>query len=252
MKMTLLEIVQDILSDMSSDFANSIGDTEESMQVAQIVKTTYHEMMNRREWPHLKKLTTLLSVANKKYPTMLLVPEMTKRLEWVTYNQKKELADPDSYNLIKFMEPNRFIQYTNSRNTDNDNVSVMENPNGVPIRIITNSPPTYWTSFNDETIVMDSYVSTIEDTLQGHNTQAELYVFPDWQDADDFVPDMPATLFPALLAEAKSTAFFTIKGVANEKAEQQSRRQQGFLSVRGWRLEGGIRYPDYGRKRWVR
>ncbi len=45
MKYTLLEIVQEILSDMDSDEVNSIDDTTESEQVATIVKSTYLSMM---------------------------------------------------------------------------------------------------------------------------------------------------------------------------------------------------------------
>jgi len=40
-KMTVLEIVQDILNDIDGDEVNSIDDTLESEQVAQIVKSTY-------------------------------------------------------------------------------------------------------------------------------------------------------------------------------------------------------------------
>jgi len=53
MKLTLLEIVQDIMNDMDGDEVNAISDTIESQQVAQIVKTTYLEMMANRNWPHL-------------------------------------------------------------------------------------------------------------------------------------------------------------------------------------------------------
>ena len=39
-KKNLLEIVQNILSDMDSEEVNTISDTVEAMQVAQIVETT--------------------------------------------------------------------------------------------------------------------------------------------------------------------------------------------------------------------
>ena len=43
MKMTLLEIVQNILSAMDAEEISSISDTIESQQVAEEVKTTYYE-----------------------------------------------------------------------------------------------------------------------------------------------------------------------------------------------------------------
>lgn len=252
MKMTLLEMVQDILSDMSGDYANTIGDTEESLQVAQIIKSTYHEMMNRREWPHLKKVTTLLSYSDSRYPTFLILPENTRRVEWITYRQTTKENPNASFSEVKFMEPGKFVQWTNSRSINNSNIEVIKTPEGVDLRIAKDCPPTYWTTFDDKIVVMDSYDVEIDDILQGINTQVELYVYPSWEDRNDFVPNMPAHLFPALLSEAKSTCFLVIKKMANEKAEQQSVRQQRVLSSNGWRLAGGISYPDYGRKRWTR
>ena len=40
-KMTVLEMVQDILNDMDSDEVNSINDTIEAQQVANTVRTVY-------------------------------------------------------------------------------------------------------------------------------------------------------------------------------------------------------------------
>ena len=51
--MTLLEIVQDILSDMDSDEVNSINDSVESLQVAQIVKTAYYNIVDGKDYPWL-------------------------------------------------------------------------------------------------------------------------------------------------------------------------------------------------------
>ena len=45
MKFTLLEMVQEILSDMDSDEVDSIEDTVEAEQVATIVRSTYLAMM---------------------------------------------------------------------------------------------------------------------------------------------------------------------------------------------------------------
>ena len=48
-KRTLLYIVQDIANDLDTDTINSINDTEESLQIAQIVQTTYYEIINKRD-----------------------------------------------------------------------------------------------------------------------------------------------------------------------------------------------------------
>ena len=59
MKKTLLEIVQNILNEMDSDEINSIDETVEASQVAQIVRSCYDEIISRDNWPHLKKMVQL-------------------------------------------------------------------------------------------------------------------------------------------------------------------------------------------------
>ena len=56
MRMTLLEMVTDILSDMESDPVTSYLDTPESQQVAQMLQTTYYNIIDGRDWPHLYNL----------------------------------------------------------------------------------------------------------------------------------------------------------------------------------------------------
>ena len=51
MKYTLLEMTQDILSNMSSDEVNSISDTPESLQVATIIKQKYYDIVSRGDLP---------------------------------------------------------------------------------------------------------------------------------------------------------------------------------------------------------
>lgn len=46
MRKTLLEMVQDILSEMDSDEVNSINDTVEAEQVATIIKNCYLALCN--------------------------------------------------------------------------------------------------------------------------------------------------------------------------------------------------------------
>ena len=70
----------------------------------------------------------------------------------------------------------------------------------------------------------------------------------DWIHEDSAVPSLPSEAFSGFLEEAKSTAFFVLKQMANQKAEQKAGRQQRWLSRKAWRTAGGVRYEDYGRK----
>lgn len=252
MKMSLLEIIQDIMSDMSSDAVNTLGETEESLQVAQIIKSTYNEMMTRREWPHLQRLINLTAYGSSNHPTLMIPPENLRRVEWINYNCRSKTAPEDNFQPVKYLTPDKFIQLTNTRDITKEGVALVILPSGTAVRILSNTPPSYWTSFDDELITFDSYDIGVENTLQGPQSQCFAHVYPTWKTEDDFVPDLPSHLFPALLAEAKSVCFYTLRKEANEKAEQQSGRQQRVMSMQGWKMAGGITYPNYGRGQWKR
>jgi hypothetical protein len=108
--------------------------------------------------------------------------------------------------------------------------------------------PSFWTSFDDDYIVCDSYDAQVDDTLQSSKTQVLAYMEPLWVHNDTAVPDLPSEAFPALLEEAKSTAFLVLKQMANQKAEAKAQRQQRWLSRKAWRTHGGVRYENYGRR----
>lgn len=247
MKMTLLEIVRDILSEMDSDDVNSITDTVEAMQVAQIVKTTYMEITSNRNWPHQKKLIQVDASGTLERPTHLRLPDNVKELEFFRYDKNKtgDLTKME-YRDVQYRHPDEFLRITSSLNRS-DNVRVVTDFNGTPIVIKTNQAPSFWTSFDDTYMVCDSYNSYVDDTLKKSKTQCLVYTNPTWVHMDDAYPDLPDEAFAALLSEAKSTAFIAVKQMANEKAEQKSVRQQRWLSRKAWRANGGVRYDNYGR-----
>lgn len=248
-KMNLLEIVQSILSDMDSDNVNSINDTIESLQVANIVKTTYFELIDRRDWPHLHQLVALNSVSDVSRPNYLKLPDSVVELEFLQYNKRKSTDTKDRYEPVTYLYPDDFILKANALDSSKATVTSVTDTSGVKINVTTDRAPTYWTSFDDEYIVFDSYDSDVDTTMQGSKTQCRGIIYPSWSALDTFTPDLPADSFSLLLEEAKSAAFLVIKQVANEKAEQRSRRQQVRQTQKSYRAKGGVRYPNYGRKR---
>lgn len=246
MKMTLLEMVQDILSDMDADEVNSLDDTIESQQVAQIIKTCYYEMMGNRNWPHTRKLFQLDSAGSLSKPNYLKLPENLKEMSNFKYDTGTSL-EPLIKDVI-YKEPDAFLRYISTRTNNSGNLSIVTDYSGAKLSIFNDTQPQYWTSFDDTYLVTDSWDSAVEATLQKSKTQCLAYVVPEWVRTNEAVPDLPIDAFPALLEEAKSTAFLALKQVANQKAEQKAGRQQRWLSRKAWRAEGGIQYADFGRK----
>lgn len=243
-KQTLIEIVTDILNDMDGDYVTSINDTEESQQVAQIVKSTYQALMSNRNWPHTKRLIQLTPFSDDTLPTHMKMQDDIK--EMVSINYFNEDNDTPRFTEIKWKEPDDFLRLSNNRSLD-DRLAVTD-PTGVLVYVGTKYSPSYFTTFNDDTLIFDSYNADVDDSLQSSKIQAVAYVIPSFELEDDFVPDLPLEAFTLLIEEAKSKAMFHLKQMADTKAEQESGRQNRWLSRKSWRAKGGILYPNYGRK----
>lgn len=249
-KHTLLDIVQEILSDMNSDAVNSISDTVESMQVATIVKRTYINLCNDRIWPAYKRLLKLVPYGDGTRPVYMKFDEAVIQLDWIKYDVREAVSDPENYQDVQYCPPDQFIEILMGRDPSASNVETVLDPhNSVPLFVLNDAAPSYWTTFDDDSIVFDSYDAAVDSTLQASKTQAYGEVEPDFEMSDTFVPNMPLKYFPLLVNEAKSVAFLKIKEVASQPDMYASMRQKGWLSRNKHRGQPyGIRYPDYGRK----
>jgi hypothetical protein len=207
MQKTLLEIVQDILNDMDSDSVNSIDDTEEARQVAQIVRTTYEKWLAARDdWPFLRTLSQLTGLGDLDNPTKMQIPEDMTKVEWVKYNKKD----------VTYLPPKEFKDMLDTRTETTDIVDA----NGY----ILNADPTYWTSYDEEYIHFDGYDSAVDTTLQQSKSVVYGLITPDWEHEDQFTPVLPAKMFPAFIADAKGTAFLALKQQAQAKEEEYARK----------------------------
>lgn len=200
--MTLLEMVQDILNDMDSDPANSIDDTVESGQVAQIVKTAYFKLVTSRDdWPFLRTLTQLTGLGDTSHPTKMRIPTGMNKIYWLKYNKKD----------VSYLEPKEFKDLLDKRTERADVVDA----DGYGLNV----DPSYWTSYDDDYIFFDSYDSDADSTLQQSKSSCYGILVPSWTHSDSFTPTLPAKMFPTLLADAKGTAFLALKQQGNAKEE---------------------------------
>jgi|TARA_R110000803_G_scaffold59452_2_gene118048 hypothetical protein len=246
-KMTLLEMTQDILSDMDSDEVNSINTTPESLQVAQIIKTSYYNIVDGTDYPFLYELFRMNTSGTSDRPTHMTLPDTVVDLKWIKYNTKKLAGDKDLYKSVVYKTPEDFMQIVDQRDSTDTNIKVVTDSTGISINVFKNKQPQCFTSFDDESLVFDSYLSSLETNLQNSKTQCWGKRSVAFTLSDTFIPDIPVQLFSYLLAEAKSTAFVVLKQMANPKAEQTATSQRRRMSQDAWRLKNGISYPNYGR-----
>lgn len=234
-KLTLLEMVQDILSSMDSDDVNSISDTVESSQVAGFIKETYFSLITERDWPFLRSLTTLTAYSDVNNPTKMRIPTTVNKLLWVKYNKKD----------VTYLDP---LEFKSMLDTRVETTGVVD-ANGY----LLNQDPQYWTTYDDDVIWFDGYNSALDNTLQESKTSVYAVIIPAWSHVDSFVPLMPEKFFPTFLAEAKATCFINIKQQPNSKEEGKAKRGRSRMQNEAWRSNvGESKYNsavNYGRKR---
>jgi hypothetical protein len=247
-KMTVLEMTQDILSDMNSDEINSINDTTEAYQVANIIQDTYFAITDGKENPWMRQLFRLTSVGLLAKPTYLQIPENVVDIEWIKYNVRSATDTKDRYATIKYKTPTEFLEFTEQRNNSASNVTTITDYSDTPILIVNDKAPQFWTSFDDNYIIFDSYDSAVDTTITASKTQSYGKYYPTFTLSDNFTADLPVQMFSYFLNEAKSTCFLVLKQEANKKAEQHSVTQRRRMSQAQWKLKRGITYPSYGRK----
>lgn len=246
--MTLLEMVQDIMSDLDSDDVNSITDTQESMQVAQIIKSTFYNVIDGKDWPFLFTLFQLEGIANSAKPNYMRIPDTIVFTKTIKYNKRTSTDTVDRYEEIKYKTPEEFLDLVNSRRADDSTVTQVTDFSNIPLNILNNKAPTYYTSFDDEYVVFDSYDSAVDDTLRTSKSQCYGKKTLSFDLTNTFVPDIPVQMFTYLLNESKSTASLRLKQAADQKAEQHAVSQRRRMSQEANKIAKGITYPHYGRK----
>ena len=250
-KKTLLSIVQGLLSDIDGDEVNAISDTTESLQVAQVVQSVYEDLMTRKYQPHLKSLFALDSTTSTT-PTHMRMPENVMEVNIINYDKKNSIQTDPKVQEVFYKEPIDFLIYINGRNSDNSDVDLVTDFGGTNIKIINDTAPTYWTSFDDEYIVFDSYDSDVDSNLQNSKSQLVGYKEPSLSIDDATIPDMPAEGFPLLISEAKKQCLADIKQVdatdtSYRESVKRSKKQNTHNQRKKWRAHKQSKYPDYGR-----
>jgi hypothetical protein len=247
-KMTLLQIVQDVLNDLDSDEVNSIADTVEATQIANICRSVYYDVITTVDLPEHTELMTVSGLSNSSRPNYMDADAVTEIKE-LRYNVSETVGELE-YKLINYVPPDEFIQNIVSRDTTSSEVIIVTDPtSGISLPILNNKMPDTYTTFDDRYLCFDSYDSSVDNTLQTSKTMVLGVKIPTFTLTNSAVPDIDDTIFPYYISEVKSRAFSLFKGGPDPKVEQFARKHRYFL--RNNRSKTGEKrvLNDYGRHR---
>lgn len=289
MKRNLLDYTQSILSALNSDQVNSIKDTPESQQVAEILRTTYYNILGRAELPEHEKLFQLTGSGDITKPTLMYRPnEGIAKLNWIWYfnsnilgseageeavehDLNKDINDVPgfdgpsgpSFQSVQIIPVDQLLAMVNNFDTTQSNVGTMtltdvvvpgaEVPDSFKINYRNDKQPQYVCCLQNYYFIFDSYDETQDSTLQTTKTMCQGFITPSWSMTDTFVPDIDDWAVPLLYNEALAVASWNLKQVVHPHAEREIDRQWVALQKTKAVVNKPSWFdqlPNFGRRKW--
>ena len=249
MARTLLEYTQLILDDMSSDNVSSISETIESQRVASILRRTFLDMASEFDLPTNASMFSLTALSDTSKPTHMDVPTTIRKIEWIKFDKRTSGSDTQiRYEEVHYLDPVDFFEYCAARNSTDSNVQTVTDPTNVNLLIQNDTNPTYWTSFDGDTVVFDSWDNSVSTTVESSKVAAYGETVTGWTHSDSAVPDIPDHLEATFLAIAEERCFAWVKQQENRVTVDNARRYRISGRADKARLQPDlVDYPDFGK-----
>lgn len=226
-KKTLLRVVQDYLTYVDGFQVDSIFDSEESMQAAQIAEHVFNTIVDKnRDQMHCTVVRSLDPSADGDLPCVLRVPSEIRRIHnsEIWYNVHEDGGV--QWHRIQFIDPVEFLALSNGTSNDPDNTEV-QHINGVPFIVVNNKQPDYCTTFDDQVLVFDSYDKNIDSTLQESKTKVISTEAPLFLLEDTFAIPLPERMLSGYTDAVINECAVALRSVGNPNV---ARRTNQFLS----------------------
>lgn len=192
---TVLELIQDIITETGGDAINSISDTIEASDVGTILKQVYSEIVDEYSLPSTRTVQALLGLADTNKPNIMKIPDGSYDIVWLKYDNRTGVSSNIAYAPIEYRTPEEFMTMVSSGpSTDTTNYKVVMWDTNVPMIINKKHGPQFWTSFDDKYIVFDSYNSSVDSTLQSSKSMIYVETRPVLTVSNTFVPVLPENL----------------------------------------------------------
>jgi hypothetical protein len=250
-KMTNLEMVNDILSDMDAEEIAAIGDTVESNQVFAVMKSTFDGMVAKRDIPEHKGLFELTET-DANSPSVMTLPANVIEMDWVQMDVRTDetAGVARRYTEIDYVEPEEFILRTRNRNDTDTTVDILDitvYTGDTEVMIRNDRAPSMYTSFDDASIMFDAYNVALDTFIPSLKTQCWGTLEPTWVATDGGTQDMDLDLFPKFLSISKNRSNAVVKSASNPNEERWERKLTISAQATQHRARKLVRPTDFGR-----
>lgn len=246
MSRTLLYTVQRVLEKLDLDVVNSINDSQDAVLIAREAEDTFFDLINRNEWPERYDLIDLESVGSTSNPTALRLPSNVLRITSLRYDITEDGDENQSFRTIEQLDPEEFLDIVYARKSSLSNVQEVSYK-GIPLYVYNDQQPTYFTTFDNNLLVLDSFVNTTETTLNGTKAVCRGSFLPSWQHTDNFVIPLDNNTYPLYLAELSSACSISLNGAVLPTEEFRKAAGMNNLRRKAFRTEKHVKKNDYGR-----
>lgn len=258
MKRTLLEMTQDILTSLDGDEVTAIADTSESASIASIIRQCFYEIAATYKLPEHYSIFELTETSAAS-PTIMTKPSDVISIEWIKYDNKLSTETPTDYREVAFVPFDIFQGRQlgmDSTATDIGRFNYTIGSDIFPFVHLTTRNPIFYTTYNDSTVVFDSYNLTEETFLAKAKTMCYGLKESSWTHTDAAVPNLDHKLSNTLFQIAKAQCFSELKQVENPGAEKKARRAVNTMIKEKYDINNknrGAYYnpdflPNYGRR----
>ena len=244
-KKTILQFVQEIGSAISSDEIDELDESTETTDIQTILKQTFEEIISRKTWKFTKDRPRQLDVRTSTLKCNLTIPLDVTRIQCLKY------ADTNGkLRELDFLEPCDFVTKTYERNPELDMVDTILNADGVPLYIINDTPPRYWTSFDETEVTLDAYETTRSDGVVHTDSVIIATITPvvDWENPVALIP-IPERMEVLLLNEAIATANYRLRQTRDPRSERIASRQNISLRENEPKTKDIEQEKTYGRRK---
>jgi hypothetical protein len=203
-KLTLLSIVNSYMDATDGFRVSSIDDTIDSQQVASIAEKVFNDLVNDVFSSGLtENLVQLESLADSARPNYLKLPDTAMRINdsRVMYNVTTGEAGSSTLNFkeIEYLSPDEFLDLVGKRSTTESNTQTVTDFSGYQMVIYNKKAPQYYTDFDDEHLVFDSFDSDVDSVLQSSKSGILTSVQRTFTQSDNYVIDFPEWFHPTYL-----------------------------------------------------
>lgn len=248
-KNSVLGIVLTYLDYVDGFEVDSINDSTEASQAATIVEHMYYSVVNRFTWLQSQtSLDSLVASDDPAKPVVMYLKESVKRLQYS--NVRYNISDDGGvqWKLITYLEPQEFLNHVNANTSRHDNVQEINIHNST-VLVRTDKHPDYFTSFDDNMLVFDSYKADVDETLMEEKTQVITEGSQVFLREDSFIIPLPAHLQAGFMDVALNECMISLRGIQNPEVARRANHFWATIQHEERRV-GGLskRTIRYGRR----